>query len=520
MPFSISAGVGFIALFGIAVLNGIVLIEHFKELKQHGLTDMTERIVRGTKERLRPVLLTASAAALGFLPMAVSTNAGAEVQRPLATVVIGGLVSATFLTLIVLPVLYSIFDANPSRLIRTRKAKPSALLMVLLLVISIPTFAQQPRTISLEEAISMSLKANAGYQSSILAVEESKIRVGTAYAIDRPVVYYNHDAANLPPVGDALNVWGVQQQLSFPTVYGSQRKVLQGASRMQERQRDLDSLKLIQEVSKSYNTIVYWQHLQRNYAMMDSIYSEFARAADRRYSLGETNYLEKLTADTKRQEARLMMNQAQSSVTAAYAQFMRWLQTDELVQVQDETLIRFELLPEQLANHPGMAYFEQWKQFALFSNQLEKNRLLPDIHLTYFQARNPSEENKLYPGINIGLGIPLWFGAQRANIQASKVQVDRVNQLATDYRMALNTRYASLSSELQRYRQALDFYDQSGKALADETITTAQKSFVGGEINFLQYVQALDQAMQIRLNYLTNLYHYNTTVIELNYLLN
>ena len=114
MPFSISAGVGFIALFGIAVLNGIVLIEHFKELKHVHKGDMQSLILRGTKERLRPVLLTAAAAALGFLPMAISTSAGAEVQRPLATVVVGGLVSATLLTLVVLPVLYSMFHSKSS----------------------------------------------------------------------------------------------------------------------------------------------------------------------------------------------------------------------------------------------------------------------------------------------------------------------------------------------------------------------------------------------------------------------
>jgi cobalt-zinc-cadmium resistance protein CzcA len=112
MPFSISAGVGFIALFGIAVLNGIVLIEHFKELQNEHDGDLKSLILRGTKERLRPVLLTAAAAAMGFLPMAISTSAGAEVQRPLATVVVGGLISATLLTMIVLPVLYTMFHSN------------------------------------------------------------------------------------------------------------------------------------------------------------------------------------------------------------------------------------------------------------------------------------------------------------------------------------------------------------------------------------------------------------------------
>src|SRR5690606_34191884 len=106
MPFSISAGVGFIALFGVAVLNGIVLVGYFNQLKAEGITDIYERVRKGTYVRLRPVIVTASVASLGFLPMALSTTAGAEVQKPLATVVIGGLISATLLTLLILPALY------------------------------------------------------------------------------------------------------------------------------------------------------------------------------------------------------------------------------------------------------------------------------------------------------------------------------------------------------------------------------------------------------------------------------
>lgn len=110
MPFSISAGVGFIALFGVAVLNGIVLIAYFNQLKNEGMTNIEERVLTGTRVRLRPVLMTAAVASLGFLPMALSNSAGAEVQRPLATVVIGGLISATLLTLLVLPTLYMLFS--------------------------------------------------------------------------------------------------------------------------------------------------------------------------------------------------------------------------------------------------------------------------------------------------------------------------------------------------------------------------------------------------------------------------
>jgi cobalt-zinc-cadmium resistance protein CzcA len=129
MPFSISAGVGFIALFGVAVLNGIVLIGSFNQLKKEGMTDLIERVLTGTRIRLRPVLMTAAVASLGFLPMALSHGAGAEVQKPLATVVIGGLLSATLLTLIVLPLLYVLFETTKFK--HSRTLVNSSLLLIL-----------------------------------------------------------------------------------------------------------------------------------------------------------------------------------------------------------------------------------------------------------------------------------------------------------------------------------------------------------------------------------------------------
>ena len=106
MPFSITAAVGFIALSGVAVLNGLVMIAYFNQLREEGKS-VRDSVIEGSLTRLRPVIVTAFVASLGFIPMALATGAGAEVQRPLATVVIGGILSSTFLTLVLLPVLYA-----------------------------------------------------------------------------------------------------------------------------------------------------------------------------------------------------------------------------------------------------------------------------------------------------------------------------------------------------------------------------------------------------------------------------
>jgi cobalt-zinc-cadmium resistance protein CzcA len=127
---NLSASIGFIALFGIAVLNGVVLVEHLNHLRQahdDEQKSVLDRIVQGAADRLRPVLMTALVASLGFVPMALSTSPGSEVQRPLASVVIGGLITSTVLTLFVLPVLYGWLEQRrEARLARRGRAAPAA----------------------------------------------------------------------------------------------------------------------------------------------------------------------------------------------------------------------------------------------------------------------------------------------------------------------------------------------------------------------------------------------------------
>ena len=175
MPFSISAGIGFIALFGVAVLNGIVLIGYFNQLKKEGMTDVLERIKVGTQVRLRPVIMTASVASLGFLPMALSSGAGAEVQKPLATVVIGGLITATLLTLIVLPILYYFLENGFKK--PKKKVVINTSILIVLMLLNFKTNAQTVN-LTLNQAIDLAVKNNQLLQANNLDIQTAQILRG------------------------------------------------------------------------------------------------------------------------------------------------------------------------------------------------------------------------------------------------------------------------------------------------------------------------------------------------------
>ena len=517
MPFSISAGVGFIALFGIAVLNGIVLIDEFNELKEKGIKDINERIITGTMNRLRPVLLTASAAALGFLPMAVSTSAGAEVQRPLATVVVGGLITATALTLIVLPVLYAIFHGKKSH----KKKKPvTAFVLIFLLFGSGFTGMAQNRSLSMDEAIQVAVENNNALKASAGRISMNEKLKGSAWDINKTGVYYSYDEMNIAENGEPLKVWGVQQTMDFPTVYAAQYRLQKNRTLLARDAFEVQKRQLKRQVSGAYLQVVYWQNLERHYTYLDSLFSGFAHAAGRRFETGETNYLEQLTADAKQKEVALLLTQSKKQVTQAYEQLHSWLQADSTYTIPQTSLPRLEPKPAELQDHPGLEMLRQQTEVSKSALRLEKQFLLPDLNLSVFTGTNSAPNARQYTGFQAGVAIPLWFGAKKAKIEAAQVGVEIARDELENYRQQLNSKLQSLLAALEQYREAVDYYESTGKDLSRELIKNANKAFNYGEIDFLQYIQLLENARNIEINYLENLLNYDFTVLEINYILN
>lgn len=517
LPFSISAGVGFIALFGIAVLNGIVLIEEFKELKTRGIADINRRIIMGTNNRLRPVLLTASAAALGFLPMAISTSAGAEVQRPLATVVVGGLISATALTLVVLPVLYAIFDRKGNL---PNIKLPKAVVMILLLL-TIPAFGySQTQKIEVEEAVEIAIANNLGLKASAQRIDQSEQLIGSAININKTEIYYNEDAANIAPNNLPLNTWGISQTLEFPTVYGAKRKVMKGKAQLTKDAYALEKRSISKEVSQAYYEIVYWEQMLKNYNYLDSLYASFEHAANRKYEQGESNYLEKLTAQTKRKEVSLQLNQIKESIQKSYIRLNQWLQSDGTFEVHATKLERIAMVPIDTLNHPALNYYNDALDLSNQQLALERQKLLPDLNAAVFQGRNNGTGTQTFSGFQVGVAIPLWFGTQKSKIAATKTETSILASESDNYKIQLAAKYQALQSDLRQYEEGLQYYESTGQKLSAETLFHAEKAFQNGEINFLEYTQLLENAKSIETNYLSTLHKYNRAVLEANYLMN
>jgi len=518
LPFSISAGVGFIALFGIAVLNGIVLIEQFKELKQEGMTDINERIIKGTQLRLRPVLLTASAAALGFLPMAISTNAGAEVQRPLATVVIGGLITATILTLIVLPVLYAIFDKPEKKSVDKSNLKSITMLFIL---IGLSGFSfGQANEVSLDEAINLALSNNKQLASSKNAIEMSKHIEGTAFEIDKTEIYYNFDQNNIAPNNIALNVVGIGQSVRFPSFYIAQHKVLKQQTILAQNKYLIDEQIIKKEVTKAYYTVAHWQEVVKNYEALDSIYALFTNAALKKYELGESNQLELLLAQSKQQEIKVSLNQSRQNCAGAMNQLNKWIQSDTQFTITEHGDHLIELIPLDTVENASLNYLNE--SLLLTRKELSRNKqeLLPDINLGAFQGANNGASPNRYYGFQAGIGIPIFFGADKARIQASKTELTLKQNEIDNYKMHLNANYASLITEIEGYKSTIKSHQDFGLKLYEETLANASKSFHSGEIDYLQYLTLLEHANNIQINYIQNKFFCNLSIIEANYILN
>ncbi|MBN8670818.1 MAG: CusA/CzcA family heavy metal efflux RND transporter [Flavipsychrobacter sp.] len=523
MPFSISAGVGFIALFGVAVLNGIVLIGTFNQLAKDGMDNVIDRVFEGTKIRLRPVLMTATVASLGFLPMALSTGAGAEVQKPLATVVIGGLVTATFLTLVVLPLLYIIFTKNN----RINKSVVITVMVLLFGLQAVPSKAQSSvdaftgsTRISFEDAYNIALQSNLQLKSSDIALRRSQSLTGTYFDIPKTGIFAENEDLR-PSDNQGILKIGVSQSIEWPGIYSARRSMLRQQVRSFTYTKQLRALEIKRNLQTTYYTLWYHQNRQQLWQQLDSFYSESAAIARLRVKTGESAGLDSISANAKSMEVRLQLQTIQNDIQVQQTALKALLNTDTIYLPENTRLgkIETDYLPV-LTEHPSLLVQQQAINVANADLKIARLSAMPEFSGRFFSQRLYGLSNP-FSGFSITMGVPIFgIGNYRNKIKAARLEQDYQQTIYNYESQILAAQLQQASQSLDKSNQMLQYYESVGLSQADAIIQAANLSYQGGEISFAELSQYLNQATDIRKNYLEALHQYNQQAIQLNYYLN
>jgi cobalt-zinc-cadmium resistance protein CzcA len=526
MPFSISAGVGFIALFGVAVLNGIVLISTFNDLEKEGFT-LYERVIEGTKIRLRPVLMTATVASLGFLPMALSSSAGAEVQKPLATVVIGGLLSATILTLLVLPVLYIVFNARLKKLPNNLKAATSS---VFLLIICTNAIGQSKQEITSDVAIQTALLQNNYSLAAGMKVEYFKKLEQASSEIEK---------ANFSIMYGQYNSFYKDQNISFsqsipfPTVFAKQKKVNEQQSKLANSTKLEIENSLKFQVRQCYDNIQFLKAYLVLLKTQDSLYMRLLKGAELRYKTGEGTFLEVSTITSKLSEIRNQILLTETDVESQHITFKTLLNVDfEVTTIKMDSLqvvntFAFDTL--SILENPLLKRVREEILLLSVSQELQKAHLLPDISIGYFNqsmfgTTNYANDDEIangrtrFQGVTLGVSIPLWSKPQLSRIQANNI-LEIASKTELDAMTSqVNTQYLIAFNDYRKNLESVNYYLNFALKTAQETLVAADKSLNSGEIGYFEFAFAVDQALQIQKDYTNAVFQLNQTINNIKYL--
>lgn len=523
MPFSISAGVGFIVLFGVAVLNGLVMISGLNELKEEGITDLKERIIEGTKRRVRPIMLTAFTDILGFLPMAISASAGAEVQRPLATVVIGGLITSTLLTLFILPIFYQWVEKRAERKKKISPKFVTATAIVCCLFAFTKVEAQQSQTkrdslpiISLEQAVEISKKNYPLLKTKQLETQKQNALKGTAYDFGNTQVFTGGEE-----VSDGQGIYtlvGVGQQNINLFGIGAKKRLQKQRIALAETSLDLSGLQVEQEAKKAWSQAYQQRQKYELYRELDSIYSQFEKAIELNFKVEAISRLEYSSATNQALQINNKLLQAESDYAIALQKLNLWLVSDTFYTVPD-TLDESEVavlgIPTSIENHPELELSQKRIDEAEASYKAARSDLLPNLNLQGgLQQVNGSSGFYTY---RAGISVPLFSGTKRSQAKASKIDSEIAKTNADFVKRQLQSEYRQALQAYQKWEASWQFYKNKALPLAKEQRRGALVAYKEGAVDYAAFTQIIRDAIQTEMDALDALDNYLKSVFELQY---
>lgn len=514
MPFSISAGIGFIALFGIAVLNGIVLISYFNQLKTEGILDPLQRIILGTKTRLRPVLMTAAVASLGFLPMALSTSGGAEVQKPLATVVIGGLLSATLLTLIVLPILYLLFETSNEKIFKRKNNMKTPIITAVILLFSALSFAQN-QTVTLKEAVALAKKNNSILKIADKEIEKQTVLQKTAFQSDPIQIQYQGGQFNSDAYDHNVSV---QHYFPMGKITKANRQLQQELTKLAEKRKAISEYEIEKAVTLAYYQYLYGIAIQKLNWELNEIYIKFLKNAELRFQTGESGNIEVISAKAKVKEIETLNAAIQYDLIIYQKQLQYFVQTDAIIVPDATSSLHYAASIDVNTSNSESLVSDYYSQQILV-NQKETNvykaQRTPKLGLGYFAQT--IDTKSLFQGLTAGLQIPIFGGANSARAKASEINASQSQLILDRNKIILKLKKEELENEFKKQNKSFQYYQNEGLNYANQIINTAQKSYANGDMSYWSYISFLNQAIDIKKQHAEAVNLYNQSAIQLQF---
>ena len=515
LPFSISAGVGFIALFGVAVLNGILMINHFNDMKKQSKYEMcTNQIIRrGCKHLLRPVFLTGLVASLGFVPMAVATSAGAEVQRPLATVVIGGLIVSTVLTLLIIPAFYRLVNGLPAALRRFKK-RPNGgkiAMVIVLALMPLGTLAQQAQKITLDEAIDMALAGSPRLQAVDSDIARIRATKGESWELAPTQVTYSWGQLNGEFKHD--NELSVEQSLGslLTPFYKNSLVSVQVAS--SERYRDLVTKEIVAEVKRAWTDYQHAVSVLELSQMQDSLGNRLRKSGEVRLLQGDIDQLEYRMMATMASEAHTKVLQATDDVRLAAKRFAWACFSSDAVEPADSRLAMMTLPESYNLSQAHIGYFDSQVEVKRKAVDVERSRFFPELSVGY--SRQKIEPLSGLNSWSVGVAVPIVFFPQKSKVKQARAEATIAQWDAEDNRLKLRNRVEELRLKIERQQRTIDYYTGDALKQADELQRNAMMLYKESETGIVELLHSITTANEIRKSYVDAVHEYNVMLLEL-----
>lgn len=511
LPFSISAGVGFIALFGVAVLNGILMINHFNDIRKETMYALSTRrvIARGTAHLLRPVFLTGLVASLGFVPMAIATSAGAEVQRPLATVVIGGLIVSTVLTLLIIPVFYQIVSYTV--VWKRRFSAKKFLFFFLLLAVMLPFTAKAQEKVTMEQAIELAKQNHPRLKIAFAAIRQVKAGRGEVLELSPTEMNYSWGQLNGELRKDKQ--WEVTQGLGSLLTPFYKNALVNRQVETGTFYRKIVEKEVVAEVKRAWAYYLYACNLRALYSDQNKLAGQLQRMGELRYQQGEITLLEKNMTTSMAVDMKNRLFQAQEEEKLALSRLNWVCYADRPLIPADTALILFPVdyqVPSFSEVH--LNYFQSQANEAKAQLNVERSRFFPELSFGYVR-----QDILPLKGLNswmVGVSFPVYFLPRHSKIKQAKVAAVIARTEAEANTQNLYNKVSEAVASLRRQSESLRYYTRSALKEADELLKVANLQLQHSETNITEFIQAVNVARDIRRGYLETVYQYNIAALE------